>query len=224
MAVLASTRNGSGFSPRSGSAHPGFVVQPCAPPSPSPLGSTPVSLSEAVKSQLSARSSPFAPCSIQEAPMISLLMGQDVEDEEVYLRENALICQFNGLWPQIVDLNGWITSHWKPLIKENLFIHPCPKGFFIVEFDLPVDRDLILDSCPWFWGNSSFCMMAWTPCFNPLTVVLSSAPVWVKLLNLPLHFWGETSLRDIRSALGKFHFASKETIIHSITSYARICV
>jgi hypothetical protein len=67
-------------------------------------------------------------------------------------------------------------------------------------------------------------MMAWTPCFNPLTVVLSYAPVWVILLNLPLHFWGETSLRDIGSTLGKFHFSSKETRIHSITSYVIICV
>jgi hypothetical protein len=67
-------------------------------------------------------------------------------------------------------------------------------------------------------------MMVWTPCFNPMTVFLSSAPVWVRLLNLPLHFWGETSLRDIGSALGNFHFSSKETRIHNITSNARICV
>ena len=67
-------------------------------------------------------------------------------------------------------------------------------------------------------------MMSWIPFFNPLIVVLYSAPVWVILSNIPLHFLGETSLRDIGLALGKFHFASKETIIHSITSYARICV
>jgi hypothetical protein len=67
-------------------------------------------------------------------------------------------------------------------------------------------------------------MIPWTPCFNPLTVFLSSALVWVRIPNLPLHFWGETSFRDIGSTLGKFHYASKETIIHSIISYAKICV
>jgi hypothetical protein len=151
-------------------------------------------------------------------------MVQEAEDEEVYFGEIFLICRFNGLWLRLVDLNGWITSHWKPLIKEYLFIHPCPKGFFIVEFDLAADRDVILDSCPWLWGKSGFFMMVWTPCFNPLTVVLSSSPVWVRVLNIPMHFGGETSLRYIGSTLGKFHFASKETIIHSIISYARICV
>jgi hypothetical protein len=220
--MAASSHSGSG---RNGSAQHGFVDQPCAVPlAPGPSGSVPTSYSEAVKSQTSVRSFPSVSCSVKEAPTISLLMGQEAEDEEVYFRENALICRFNGLWPRLVDLNGWISAHWKPLIKEDLFIHPCSKGFFIAEFDLAADRDLILASCPWFWGNSGLCMMVWTPCFNPLTVVLSSAPVWVRLPNLPLHFWGETSLRDIGSALGKFHFASKETRIHSTTSYARICV
>lgn len=191
---------------------------------PDPPGSIPSSYSEAVKSTTSVRSFPSASCSVKEAPAISLLMGQEAEDEEDYFRENALICRFNGLWPRLVDLNGWISAHWKPLIKEDLFIHPCSKGFFIAEFDLAADQDLILASCPWFWGNSGLCMMVWTPCFNPLNTVLSSAPVWVRLPNLPLHFWGETSLRDIGSALGKYYFASKETRIHNTTSYARICV
>jgi hypothetical protein len=207
-----------------GSSQHRFADQLCSGPrAPGPSGSFPTSYSEAVKTETSARSFPSV-CSVKEAPAISLRMGQEAEDEEVYFRENALICRFNGFWPRLVDLNGWISAHWKPLIKEDLFIHPCPKGFFIAEFDLAADRDLILASGPWFWGNSGLCLMVWTPCFNPLNTVLSSAPVWVRLPNLPLHFWGETSLRDIGSALGKFYFASKETRIHSTTSYARICV
>jgi hypothetical protein len=67
------------------------------PPSSGPMGSASVSFSEAVKSQISSRSSPSAPCLVQEAPTISLLMGQEAEDEEDYFRENDLICRFNGI-------------------------------------------------------------------------------------------------------------------------------
>jgi hypothetical protein len=85
--------------------------------------------------------------------MIYLLMGQEAEDEEVYFQENDLICWFNGSWPWLVDLNGCISSHWNPLIKEDFFIHPCSNGFFNTEFDIAADQDLILDSCPWFCGK-----------------------------------------------------------------------
>lgn len=62
------------------------------------------------------------------------------------------------------------------------------------------------------------------PSFNPLTDILSSAPVWVRLPNLHLHFWGLPSLQAIGSALGKFHFASHEMERHRISTYARICM
>jgi hypothetical protein len=150
MVALAFTRNGSGHNPYSGSAQSIYVVQPCVSPSSDPLRSTSISYSEAVKYQISSCSPPFSTCLVQEAPTISLLMGQEAEDEEVYFRENSLICRFIGLWPWLMDLNGWISSHWNPLIKEYFFIHPCLKGFFIAEFDLAADRDLILDSCPCF--------------------------------------------------------------------------
>jgi hypothetical protein len=77
------------------------------------------------------------------------------------------------------DLAAVGGSQWLDIIplettyKEYLFIHPYPKGFFIIEFDLLEYRDLILYACPWFWGNSGLCMIPWTPCFNPQTIVLS---------------------------------------------------
>jgi hypothetical protein len=75
----------------------------------------------------------------------------------------VLCVHFNGLWPHLVDLHKWILDSWKPEIKEEDFIYPYAKGFFIVEFDLAEDMDLILNSGPWFWGNSRLCMKPWTP-------------------------------------------------------------
>jgi hypothetical protein len=51
------------------------------------------------------------------------------------------------------------------VLKGNVFIHPCAQGFFIAEFDLQEDKDLIFSSIPWLWGCSSLCMMPWYPFF-----------------------------------------------------------
>jgi hypothetical protein len=73
-------------------------------------------------------------------------MGQDVEEEEEYYRSVSLVCRFNGFWPKLVDLNSWISTTWIPIMQQQAFIHPCAKGFFIVEFNIEEDRDLILNS------------------------------------------------------------------------------
>jgi hypothetical protein len=47
----------------------------------------------------------------------------------------------------LICTNGFQTPGNLKL-KEEAFIYPCAKGFFIVEFDLVEDRDLILNSDP----------------------------------------------------------------------------
>jgi len=108
-------------------------------------------------------------------------------------------------------------------MQEQAFIHPCAKGFFIVEFDIEEDRDLILNLGPWFWGNSILCMKPWTP-FNLATDILSSTLVWARLPNLPLHFLGFPSFESIGLTLGMFHFACHETKRHITSTFARICL
>jgi hypothetical protein len=83
-------------------------------------------------------------------------MGQDVEEEEEYYRSVSLVCRFNGFWPKLVDLNSWISTTWIPIMQQQAFIHPCAKGFFIVEFDIEEDRDLILNSGPVVLGQLRF--------------------------------------------------------------------
>jgi hypothetical protein len=130
-----------------------------------------------------SRFPPSIPFLVQEVPNDLSSYGFACRRRRRFFQENGLICHFNGLWLQLVDLNGWISSYWKPLIKEYLFIHPCAKGSFIAKFDLAEDKDLILDSGPWFWGKTGLCLIHLTPCFNPLIVILTSTPIWVCLPN-----------------------------------------
>jgi len=55
-------------------------------------------------------------------------------------------------------------------------------------------------------------------------MVVSKMPVWVKLYNLPLHFWHIKVLEGIGNALGKFLKVDSERLSKDIYTFARICV
>jgi len=52
---------------------------------------------------------------------------------------------------------------------------------------------------------------------------MSSAPVWVRLLSLPLHLWNFSSLKAIGDTLSKFYYRSSNTKEYDKTTFARIC-
>ena len=61
----------------------------------------------------------------------------------------------------------------------------------------------------------------WTPDFDPEADTPKAVPVWVRLPNLPMHYWNPKSLQAIGNALGKYidMANSKDQFV-----YARICV
>jgi len=66
-------------------------------------------------------------------------------------------------------------------------------------------------------------MKLWYPSFDPVTNTMSSALVWIRLPNFPLHIWSLTSLRAIGNALGKFHyvdvFSIGQVLPHMLSVY-----
>eukprot|EP00253_Pinus_taeda_P015210 PITA_15210 len=53
-------------------------------------------------------------------------------------------------------------------------------------------------------GPQGLYLNKWTPDFDPGVDVPSTVPVWVRLPNLPMHFWNWESLMHIGNTLGKF--------------------
>lgn len=55
-------------------------------------------------------------------------------------------------------------------------------------------------------------------------MVISKMPVWVKLYNLPLHFWHYKVLEGIGNNLGTFLKVDNERLSKDIYTFARIYV
>lgn len=90
-----------------------------------------------------------------------------------------------------------------PLDGKN--IYPMARGIFAMVFDNIEDTNTICEVGLWIWCSASLFMQPWTPTFDPVMTSISTTPIWVTLLNIPLHFWNLTSLSTIGYALRKFY-------------------
>lgn len=159
---------------------------------------------------------------IDEAPESPSILLDIPEVKGIFtdLQTNAVICRFNGFWPRSDALYQWIHTTW----TKHCRIHLCSKGFFIVVFRGEEEREKALTDGPWFWGSAGLFVTPWFPEFDPNTMVVSKMPVWVRLHNLPMHFWHFSSLAVIGNNLGRMLKIDTERHLKGIFTFARICV
>eukprot|EP00253_Pinus_taeda_P010423 PITA_10423 len=70
-------------------------------------------------------------------------------------------------------------------------------------------------------GPQGLYLNKWTPDLDPAVDVPKVVPVWLRLPNLPVHYWNWDSLKHIGNALGKFIDRAKSKDQYDC---ARICV
>ena len=63
----------------------------------------------------------------------------------------------------------------------------------------------------------------WHLDFNPQKESFK-IPTWVRLPNLPLHFWGNSIFMEISEALVDFRMVDSQSFEHLYSTYARILV
>lgn len=63
-------------------------------------------------------------------------------------------------------------------------------------------------------------MTPWFPYFDANTMVVSKMPVWVRLHNLPLHFWHHNVLIAIGNTLGKFLKIDGDRLTRGLFTFA----
>lgn len=133
---------------------------------------------------------------------------------------HSIIYRFNGFWPKSNVLHHQIHTTWKP----NCEIYLCPKGFFIVRFNTQQEKEHILNKGPLFWGSAGLFITPWFPYFDANIMVVLKMPIWVRLHNLPLHFWHLKVLIVIGNTLGKILKTDGDKLTKGIFTFSIICV
>ncbi|XP_059064150.1 uncharacterized protein LOC131856394 [Cryptomeria japonica] len=115
----------------------------------------------------------------------------------------------------------WAKSCWK--LKGCLEVSAMPGGLFLFKFNTDEDLMYVLLGS-WAYGKHFLTMDKWKPSFDPSTELNRMAPVWVRLLGLPLEFWDEQIFRWIGNSFGSFVAADLITLNKSRLVYACFCV
>lgn len=162
---------------------------------------------------------PFLVDKLEEVPSVEL-SHPGLADNPQKFAERAIICRFNGLWPRSKDLYDWIYDNWTHHCKVSF----CSKGYFIVLFDNPKHYEQALEEGPWFMGTTGLFLTPWFPDFDPASAVITKAPVWIRLPNLPAHLWDFAVYKCIGNTLGSFLMGDYMREQQGVYTYARICV
>lgn len=136
------------------------------------------------------------------------------------LAERGLVGQFKGLWPSPKTVQKWVERNWTASIDGKISIRFCGRGYYTFHFETKEDRDLIFG--PYFMDTRGLYLNRWTPDFDPKMDIPNVFPVWVRLPHLPLHCWGDDSIKAIGNAVRKYidRCEPKE----NMHACARICV
>lgn len=138
------------------------------------------------------------------------------------LAEKGPIGQFTGLWPSLRTVQRWVKRNWSYKIQGKISIRFCGKGYYTFHFESNEDKDLIFRNGPYFMDSRGLYLNKWIPNFDTKLDIPSVVPVWVRLPHLPLHCWGDESVRAIGNVVGKY--IDRNEPKDNMQACARICV
>lgn len=118
-----------------------------------------------------------------------------VELEESLLEENhqnlqhSLISQCLNRVVSAKVLAERLPTIW--CIQGSLGVLELHKGFLPFTFSNVADLCKARDGSPWIAAGEPIVVTTWVPNFDPQLAYLGAAPLWVRLLGLPLELWIE---------------------------------
>ncbi|VFQ89794.1 unnamed protein product [Cuscuta campestris] len=132
-----------------------------------------------------------------------------IEDEEVFIQPEdvtpmeelwgpCLVGCFTGRFPGLAPIQTLVES-WKVPCQ---FL-PHHKGWVVFKFLNNEDRDSVLHRDDHRINNKKLLLNIPQDGFMWNAKCFSTMPVWVKLMDVPMQFWGPNSLSKIASKLGR---------------------
>ncbi|KAK9714868.1 hypothetical protein RND81_06G126400 [Saponaria officinalis] len=134
--------------------------------------------------------------------------AEDVKEELAFWK-TAVYCFILGANPPWDVVEGFVYRVWaKHEIDEVAFL---PNGVFLVRFKVEVGRDDVPQQGHFLFDNKPVIVKPWSEEVQLVKENVNMVPVWVRLLDLPLKFWG-LCIPRIGGLLGEFIICDRATI------------
>ena len=98
------------------------------------------------------------------------------------------------------------------------------KGLFLVRFVHLTDKIIVEKRGFYFFGNKPFVVKGWNADLELNIDHMKTLPLWVRLPNLELKYWGLSSLSKIGSLIGHPNKTDRFTKSKSMIQYARLLI
>ncbi|XP_058762881.1 uncharacterized protein LOC131636267 [Vicia villosa] len=145
-------------------------------------------------------------------------------ESELLFGDSALIMYAIGKNLSMNAVKNYMAKFWNFVQLPGIYYHE--EGYFLLKFHSLHDRDQVQMKGPYSIHGAPMVLKEWYPKFEFKRDMLRTLPIWVKLPNLPLHYWGggAKSLGKIGSVLGTPLCTDECTANKLRVSYARILV
>ncbi|XP_062075210.1 uncharacterized protein LOC133779239 [Humulus lupulus] len=135
--------------------------------------------------------------------------------------KSAIICVVIGANPPLAVFEGFVKRIWGNL--GIVSVAQMNAGFTMVKFRDEATKDLVLESGVVHFDRKSVVLRPWTTDIESLKSI-KSVPVWVRLPDLGLQYWGVNCLSALVSTIGKPIMIDKITQNRSMIKFARVLV
>ncbi|PWA58171.1 zinc knuckle CX2CX4HX4C [Artemisia annua] len=123
------------------------------------------------------------------------------EIEDVSARfANTLYGYFIGKRLAFPIVENYVKNTWAKFGLERVMLN---NGFFLFQFSTKDGMDKVLESGPWLIRSMPIFLNIWTPNTTLAKEEVTSAPVWLKLHNVPIVAYTEVGLSLITTQIGK---------------------
>uniref|UniRef100_A0A803Q992 Reverse transcriptase domain-containing protein n=1 Tax=Cannabis sativa TaxID=3483 RepID=A0A803Q992_CANSA len=148
-----------------------------------------------------------------------------IDVEEVKMQaanwSTEIICMVVGANPPFSIFEGFIRRMWGKLgIAQIVRMNG---GYTIVKFQDEATRDHVLEHGVIQFDQKPVITRPWTTDLDALRLI-KSVPLWIRLPDLGLQYWGNKCLSALVSTIGKPIMADKVTKERSMVKFARVLV
>ena len=127
-----------------------------------------------------------------------------------------------GANPPYDVIAGFINRIWKEFSIDKILL--VKKGLFLVRFKEIQDAMTVAHKGFYHFDNRPFIVKAWNPELDINVEAISTLPIWVRLPELDIKYWGLQSLSKIGSMLGIPLKTDRYTKEKLMIKYARLLV
>ena len=123
------------------------------------------------------------------------------EIEDVSARfANTLYGYFIGKRLAFPIVENYVKNTWAKFGLERVMLN---NGFFLFQFSTKEGMDKVLEAGPWLIRSMPIFLSVWSPNTTLAKEEVTAAPVWLKLLNVPIVAYTEVGLSLITTQIGK---------------------